>query len=139
MLETWVESQQVSSVEFAGWSDDVEHELGAAGILLAPATAEPFGLSVVEAMAAGVPVVACAGGGHLETVGRVPAAPSFQPGDAGGAAAGLRSLLDDAVRQALSAAGRAVAAEEFSLSSHVDRLIDEYSSLAHGGRSGARN
>ena len=35
-------------------------------------------LTVVEAMAAGVPVVAVAGGGHLETVGKLPSARCFQ-------------------------------------------------------------
>ena len=44
----------------------------AAGVLLAPRTDEAFGLSVVEAMARGLPVVAAGSGAHLETVGSVP-------------------------------------------------------------------
>ena len=44
----------------------------AAGVLLAPRTDEAFGLSVVEAMARGLPVVAAGSGAHLETVGSAP-------------------------------------------------------------------
>ena len=42
-----------------------------AGVLLAPRPDEAFGLSVVEAMARGLPVVAAGSGAHLETVGSV--------------------------------------------------------------------
>ena len=52
----------------------------AAGVLLAPRTDEAFGLSVVEAMARGLPVVAAGSGAHLETVGSVPGAALFRAG-----------------------------------------------------------
>lgn len=58
-------------VEFLGFVDDLPGRMQQASVLLAPAPAEPFGLTVVEAMSHGTPVVATASGGHLETVGRV--------------------------------------------------------------------
>jgi glycosyltransferase involved in cell wall biosynthesis len=76
-LEAWVEARSVPEVSFAGWVPDVQVELARAGMVLAPAPAEPFGLGVIEAMGAGVPVVACGGGGHLETVARLSDAPLF--------------------------------------------------------------
>jgi glycosyltransferase involved in cell wall biosynthesis len=54
------------SVRFHGRRDDVPDLLRDGGILLAPCDVEGLGLSVLEAMAAGLPVVAAASGGHRE-------------------------------------------------------------------------
>jgi glycosyltransferase involved in cell wall biosynthesis len=66
LLEAITASEGISSVTFVGWATSAEDELANAAILLAPAVAEPFGLAVVEALMAGIPVVASAAGGHLE-------------------------------------------------------------------------
>jgi glycosyltransferase involved in cell wall biosynthesis len=126
MLEAWVAAQEIPGVTFTGWTAEVATELQGAGILFASARAEPLGLSVVEAMAAGVPVVATASGGHLETIGLVPDAPLFPPGDAAAGAAGLRSLVSASTRARISAAGRRVVADHFTVESHVDRLLVQY-------------
>jgi glycosyltransferase involved in cell wall biosynthesis len=58
-----------NSVLFTGIRQDIPDILAASSVLVLPsATPEPFGLTVVEAMAAGCPVVATAAGGPLETV-----------------------------------------------------------------------
>jgi glycosyltransferase involved in cell wall biosynthesis len=65
-------------------------------VLVLPSTApEPFGLSVVEALACGVPVVATAAGGPLEILGPAPgeAGRLVPPGDAAALAAAVVSLL----------------------------------------------
>lgn len=126
-LEEWTASNRLRGVTFAGWTAAVAEEFARAGILLAPAPGEPFGLSVVEAMAAGVPVVAAAAGGHLETVGRLTEARMFPPGDADTAAAALRSLLSENNRADLSEAGRSLVAAEFTIERHVDSLLVQYS------------
>ena len=51
-------------------------------MLLAPCQIEGLGLTVLEAMAAALPVVAVGAGGHLETVGAVAGAALHPPGDA---------------------------------------------------------
>ncbi|HVS85872.1 MAG TPA: glycosyltransferase family 4 protein [Gaiellaceae bacterium] len=128
-LERWVRERGVPGVTFAGWSDDADGELAAAGLLLTSAPADSFGLAVAEAMMAGVPVVAAAGGGHLETIGLVPGATLFPVGDADAAAAALRSLaLDEAQRAALSRAGRDVALTRLGLA----RCVDEHVALYRG-------
>lgn len=129
-LEQWVVRHRVPAVSFAGWVSDVEAELATAGLMLATARAEPFGLGVLEAMGAGVPVVAAAAGGHLETAARVPDARTFPPGNAPAAAEAMRSLTADDERARLSVAGRELVQIEFSVSSHVDRLLDVYASVA---------
>jgi len=127
ILEAWAAAQDIRGVHFAGWAESVTEEHARAAILFAPATAEPFGLAVVEAMAAGVPVVASAAGGHLETVGLLPGASLFPAGDVAAAAAAVRSLKCDSVRAAMSELGRQLVMREFTLASHVDALLAAYS------------
>jgi glycosyltransferase involved in cell wall biosynthesis len=133
-LESWVAANRLPGVVFAGWSSDVRSELAGAGMLFAPARADSLGFSVLEAMSAGVPVVASAAGGHLETVARLPDAPLFPPGDAERAAVALRSLVSDARRRALSSAGRELVLAEFTITPHVDRLLTEYEAVLHRRR-----
>ena len=67
-----------------------------AHVLLHCADREPFGLALVEALAAGRPVVAPAGGGPLEIV--TPGAGIlYTPGDVAAAVDALRAVLGGAV------------------------------------------
>lgn len=97
--------------------------LGAAACLLHPiAFAEPFGLSVVESMACGTPVVAYARGSMPEIV---------QDGLTGVLADGVDSAVagvDRAVRLD-RAACRQTAARRFSADRMVDGYIDVYESV----------
>ncbi len=81
-------------VRFLGPLDDLRPALAAAHCLLHCGDREAFGLVLVEALAAGRPVVAPAAGGPLEIVtpacGRL-----FAPGDADAGAAALRAVLAD--------------------------------------------
>lgn len=134
-LEAWAAREGVAGVVFVGWTANVQGELEGAGMLLATAPAEPFGLSVVEAMAAGVPVVACGAGGHLETVGLLSNAAVFPPRDVAAAAGALRSLLPDPVRAEISSAGRRLVADRFTLEGHVDQLLAQYDLCSVASRS----
>ncbi len=86
------------SCRFLGFRSDVPELLASAAIVLAPRHDEPYGLSVVEAMAAGTPVFAGAGGGHDETVGKSPYAALFPAGDPVSAGILLAELADDPAR-----------------------------------------
>lgn len=108
-------------VDLVGQVARTDQLLAESSILLAPAPLEPFGLSVVEGMAHGLPVVAAAGGAHLETVGADGLL--FPPGDAGAAADTLARLGADAGRR--HAVGRTLRRrqqERYTLSLHVNRL-----------------
>jgi glycosyltransferase involved in cell wall biosynthesis len=123
------------SVEFLGQVTDTDDLLARASILLAPAPAEPFGLSVVEAMAHGIPVVAARGGGHLETVAEGGVLfTSDDPKAAGEALAELAASRPMRLRMGHDLRRRQQ--EMYSLSTHVDRLEDLYNDLvgAVGGR-----
>ncbi len=119
----------VDCVELVGHVAKTDELLGGASVLLAPAPREPFGLSVVEAMAHGLPVVAAGGGAHLETVGSDGLL--FPPGDAAEAGAALRRLAEDpTLRRGVGAQLRVRQQDRFSLSRHVDRLEALYVEVA---------
>lgn len=83
------------SVDFLGRRADVPELMASSSLFLASAPAEPYGLSVAEAMAHGLPVIAADGGGHRETVGLVERAALFRPGDAAAAARWIDDLAAD--------------------------------------------
>jgi glycosyltransferase involved in cell wall biosynthesis len=139
MLEAWAESNDLENVEFVDWTADVSSEFESAGFLLAAAPTEPLGLAVLEAMAAGVPVLACAGGGHLETVGLLSGVSMFAPGDVEEGAAASRGFLSVEARSKASASGRQMAQTRFSIENQVDSLVHEYAAArdeASSGRAG---
>ncbi len=116
------------SVRLVGQVEDTDQLLAGAAVFLAPAPAEPFGLSVVEAMAHGVPVVAADGGAHRETVGEDGLL--FAAGDAAAAAAALATLAGDpALRRAMGTRLRRRQQEQFSLRGHVDQLEALYAEV----------
>lgn len=88
-----------AATDFLGRHPDVPSLMARAGMLLAPCPVEGLGLSVLEAMASGLPVVASAAGGHLETVGPTPDAALFPVDDAPAAAAHLSALACDPDRR----------------------------------------
>lgn len=80
---------------FLGFRDDVPELMSGASVLLAPCPVEGLGLSVLEAMAHGLPVLASDAGAHPETVGLADGAQLFAPGDVEGAGALLATLCAD--------------------------------------------
>jgi len=115
------------SVQWLGFVNDPTHLLAHAGVLLAPAPAEPFGLTVVEAMACATPVIAADGGAHRETVGVD--GWLFPPGDV---AACVR-LLDDIENRNPLAYGDRLRSRQlrlFDVEAHTDQLLQVYLRLA---------
>jgi glycosyltransferase involved in cell wall biosynthesis len=98
-------------VRFEGWTSDADIAglLALSGAFVFPSFYEGFGLPVLEAMAAGVPV-ACSDRSSLPEVAG-DAALLFDPGDPAAIAAAIETLLgDQAEAERLRAAGRARAA-----------------------------
>lgn len=98
------------SVDFVGFQSDARDWLSRASVLVAPTPREGLGLAVLEAMAVGTPVLAAAGGGHLESVGPVDGAQLFAPGDVAEAGARLSAMIAD--REAREAYGRVLRARQ---------------------------
>ena len=114
-----------------------EHErrslLHGAAVLAYPSLYEGFGFPPLEAMAAGVPVVAAAAGAVPEVVGD--AAELVAPGDFEAMAAALARVIDDiGLRSRLIEAGR-VRASSFTWESAAASMIDLYATAAVSRRS----
>ncbi len=93
----------------------------------APAWEEGFGLAIVEAMAAGVPVVASNAGGPGEIIEQGKSGLLIQPGDTAALEEGLRSLLKDpAARERMARAAQARVKERFDLDRVVTQVEEVY-------------
>ena len=125
------EARIADRVHFLGQRDDIASLLWASDIYCQPNTgAEPFGITFVEAMYAGLPVVATALGGPKEIV--TPACGVLvPPGDP----AALREVLerlvaDAALRRRLGVAGPARAVELCAPARIAERLRDLLEAVA---------
>jgi glycosyltransferase involved in cell wall biosynthesis len=90
---------------------ELSHAYGTAGLLVAPSRSESYGMTVTEALAHGLPVIAAAVGGLPEAVGSATGGTLpgqlVPPDDPVALAAALRSwLTDERLRQRLRAAAR---------------------------------
>ena len=110
-------------VRFLGRQDRIEELTGAADVFLLPSELESFGLSALEAMASGVPVVGSDAGGLPEVVKHSETGFLLPVGDIEGMAARTIEILKDEQHwQALSAAARRRAAALFG----AERVVGEY-------------
>ena len=122
-------------VRFLGPRDDVPHILASADALLHPALREPFGLVIIEAMAAGKPVVASAVGGIPEILNAVGVGGVLlDPLSADQFADALISLRNSPDRgRPAGEAARAEARKYFSTQAGATRLERIYDELLGGG------
>jgi len=132
-------SQWADEVYLAGWRghDELALALACADVLVVPSVAESFGLVYVEAMAMGVPPIACDAGGPATFIDADPASPTragwLVPADDEAAlATTLVVVARDAAERALRAAnGRAMVARRFTwpaIASDLATLYDEVAS-----------
>jgi len=114
------------SVRFAGYRADVRSVLAAADVYVSSSISEGISITILEAMATGIPVVATAVGGTPEVLEHARGGalvPSRDPDAL--AAAMLRFAADTRAREDAGAAGR----ERLSTHFTVDRMIDDYARL----------
>lgn len=118
-------------VHFAGFRDDLDELLAALTLVVHPALMEGLGVALLQAAAAGVPVVGFAAGGVTQAVAHEHSGLLVAPGDpvALGAAIG-RLLGDDALRARMSENARQRVINEFSIETMVQRHAALYDVLA---------
>jgi glycosyltransferase involved in cell wall biosynthesis len=125
-------------VEFLGAVSDVPALLAGASMMVLPSRTEGLPLSVLEAMASGVPVIATRVGGTAEALGDGEAGILVQPGNAAALAAEmLRLRKDRALSFQLANAGHHRARRWFGVDTMVARYESLYEDiLAERGRPG---
>lgn len=117
-------------VRFAGFRKDLPRWMGALDLLVHPAYLEGLGVSLLQAAAAGVPIIASRAGGMPEAVRDGRNGLLVPPGDVAALRAALSRLIDDApLRTRLAAGGPALIADEFSLDSMVEGNLAVYREL----------
>jgi glycosyltransferase involved in cell wall biosynthesis len=117
------------AVLFAGERDDVPDILASCDVFAHPASFEGFCLAVVEAQAAGVPVVATPVGGVRETVVDGVTGLLVPVGDVDALAAAIGRLLDDrALGQRLAADARRQAGERYADTRMIEETLRLYDS-----------
>lgn len=110
-------------VKYPGETPDVPRVLACADLFLLPSSQESFGLSALEAMACGVPVLATRTGGIPEVVTDGQTGLLYKVGDVESMAAGALSILgDDEKLKTMGAAARARVLAEFT----TERVVPHY-------------
>ncbi len=116
---------------FTGYRDDVPDLLGAMDLFLFPTHAEAFGMVIVEAMAAGVPVISADADGVLDIVVDEVTGLRVDPRDVAALSEATAALVRDPERRRLMGqAGRRRVLAEFSEARMYDRLESLYERLA---------
>lgn len=119
-----------SSVMFTGGVAEVPPYLQAADVFVFPTENEAFGISLVEAMACGLPCLASGVGGVLDIVTPERDGLLLEAGDAAALERGLRRLADNPPERArLGEAARITVAERFG----VESVVSAYARLLGGG------
>lgn len=117
------------SFVFTGFIRDIRPLLAAADVFMLPSYREGFPMSVLEAMAAGKPVIASGIDGVNESVSEGESGLLFKPGDAGALSRAILSLSADRARGLeMGRRGRAMVMEKFGL----DKMIKAHEKL-YGG------
>jgi glycosyltransferase involved in cell wall biosynthesis len=118
--------------QFLGARDDVPQLLAGAQVFALASRYEGLPISILEAMRAGLPVLATAVGGVGEAVAHGRSGLLTPPGDEHALAAALRLLLGQPrLRAAMGAAGREAFLNTFTRERMLAQIADLYQALQH--------
>jgi glycosyltransferase involved in cell wall biosynthesis len=116
-------------VAMPGWRDDVSAALSSLTLFVSAARSEPFGLAIVEAMAAGLPIIATASEGALEIIEDGVSGILVPTDNPEALAKAINELLDNPLEcSRLARNGLSIARDRFSLSrmaTDTERLYRE--------------
>lgn len=114
-------------VQLAGFREDLPKLLSCLDLVVHPAYMEGLGVSLLQAAAAGVPIVAARAGGIPEVVRDGENGLLVEPGDAPALADAVITLLGDpARRQQMGRAGQALVSHCFSIDAMVEGNLAVY-------------
>ena len=133
-LETLiVETGMSDIVTLAGWQDDMPAALSSLALFVSAARSEPFGLAIVEAMAAALPIVATASEGAVEIIEDGVTGKLVPVDNPGALAQAIADLLDDPLERARLGRNASLAARErFSLKRMTTDTEQVYSEVLAG-------
>ena len=122
---------------FTGQRHDVEQIYRAFDIFVLPSLEEGMPMALLEAMAAGLPVVATKVGGVPDIVNDPSVGTLVDPGDANAIATGIRDLLNSrSQREEIGSNGRKRVEESFSAAAMARRYVELYQQVLLRRRAG---
>lgn len=117
-------------VAFLGHRDDVPALLAAADAFVLPSRSEAFPNGAIEAMAAGLPVVACAVGGLIDLIDDQATGLLVPPADPQALGDALRRLVEDPARAAaIGQRARTIVRQRYGF----DRMVGAFEDLYRAG------
>lgn len=123
--------QVADAMILTGHRDDVDQIMAALDVCVLPSLEEPLGMSILEASAAGLPVVGSAVGGIPECIRDGVTGTLVRPANSDALAEAIVRLLEDpALRRQFGQAGRIRARDEFSAESQTPRLEEVFARVA---------
>jgi len=125
MRAEWQAMATTDRVRWAGYRTDVNELLAGCDVFVHPSLDDAFPTVLLEAMAAGLPVVASRVGGIPEIVVEGVTGRLVPPGDA----AALAAAIDDPALPSMGAAARERAEREFSTAAWIARLESVYAEV----------
>jgi glycosyltransferase involved in cell wall biosynthesis len=118
------------NVKLLGRIDDVRVVLAASDVIAIPSREEGQGIVALEAMAAGVPVVASNVGGLASMYTGTDAAQIVPADDEHALASSLRRMgADESIRRRIGASGHELVVEQYDIRKTVQRVHDVYRSI----------
>jgi glycosyltransferase involved in cell wall biosynthesis len=116
-------------VKFLGWRDDIPEIMKILDVFVLPSLNEGMGRVLVEAMAAGRPVVASRVGGIPDLVKHGENGFLVEPGDVSGLSCAITKLLSDSkMRDEMGKKGREMC-QDFSVEKMIEKIDVLYASL----------
>jgi len=123
-------------IHFLGWRTDLDTILTEVDVVICASKNEGTPVALIEAMAAGVPVLSTDVGGVADLVAHGETGWLVRPGDPPSLAEAIRHLLgDEVLRARLAAAGRAVALDRHGVEGLIRRVEGLYGTLMAGKQS----
>jgi len=121
----------VDHIHFSGHRTDVPRLLLASDLLcFVPTQPEPFGRTLIEGMAAGLPVIGARSGAIPDIVSENETGLLVPPSDADAQADAIIQLLAHPGKsQAMGTAGKRLAAEKYSITHQINQLTELYDSV----------
>lgn len=129
-LEARAQTALGERIKFLGWVTDLPALYAALDLVVLTSRNEGMPVALIEASAAGLPVVATRVGGVPEVVGDGITGLLVPPGNAGAVAEAVSSLLNDpGLACSMGAEARRRAGEQFSADRLVDDIVNLYTDL----------
>lgn len=131
LMEQVAQATRKPNIHWLGFRQDVADILRQADIFLLPSVSEGFSISTVEAMMAGVPVIATRSGGPEEIIENGVSGMLVPTRDAGAIVEAVESMTDQTTRQQIVVEARRTAVDHFSLQAMLASYKDVYAELTN--------